>query len=89
MKVRNSFVVRCKDKRVNWKKKIEDRKFFTALAKRFWLTSKSCPWFNIVDLMYSLLRESTWKWSLFNKVEGNDQIITGFYVKLSINLLLR
>ena len=29
-------------------KKIEDgeKKFFKALANRFWLTSKSCSWFN-------------------------------------------
>ena len=37
-----------KDKRVNWKKNRGWYKFLTALAKRFWLTSKSCSWFNIV-----------------------------------------
>ena len=48
MKARNSFIARCKDKRVNWKKEQRMVNFFAALAKRFWLTSKSCSWFNKV-----------------------------------------
>ena len=37
-----------KDKRVNWEKNRGWHKFFTALTKRFWLTSKSRSCFNIV-----------------------------------------
>ena len=52
MKARNSLVVQCRGKRVNWRKKTEDGEtlFFKALANRFWLTSKSCAWFNKVVL---------------------------------------
>ena len=44
MKARNSLVVPCKEKHVNWKKKqkIVNICFFKALVNRFWLTSKSC-----------------------------------------------
>ena len=51
MKARNSLVVRCREKHVNWKKrKTEDGEnlFFKALDNRFWLTSKSYSWFNKV-----------------------------------------
>ena len=50
MKARNSFVIRCREKHVNLKKKAEDGEnlFFKALANRFWLTSKSYSWFNKV-----------------------------------------
>ena len=49
MKARNSLVVRCREKYVNWKR-IEDSEhlFFKALDNRFWLTSKSYSWFNKV-----------------------------------------
>ena len=50
IKGRNSLVVRIREKHFNWKKKTEDGEnlFFKVLAKRFWLTSKSCSWFNKV-----------------------------------------
>ena len=50
IKARNSLVVRSREKHFNWKKKTEDGEnvFFKALSKRFWLTSKSCSWFNKV-----------------------------------------
>ena len=50
MKARNSLVVQCREKHVNWRKKTKDGEnlFFKALANRFWLTSKSYSWFNKV-----------------------------------------
>ena len=46
MKTRNSFIVRCREKHVNCKKKkkTEDGEnlFFKALRNRFWLATKSC-----------------------------------------------
>ena len=50
MKARNSFVVRCREKRANWKKKTryDESLFFKAIDNRFWLTSKSYSWFNKV-----------------------------------------
>ena len=51
MKARNSLVVvKCREKKVNWKKNTEvgENLFFKALANRFWLTSKSYSWFNEV-----------------------------------------
>ena len=47
MKARNSLVVQCREKHVNWRKKTKDGEnlFFKALANRFWLTLKSCSWF--------------------------------------------
>ena len=44
MKARNSLVVRCREKRVNWEEKTEngDNNFFKVLANRFRLTSKLC-----------------------------------------------
>ena len=47
MKARNSLVVRCRER----EKKAEDVEnvfFFKAFVNRFWLTSKSCSWFNKV-----------------------------------------
>ena len=45
MKTRNSLVVRCRER-----EKPEDGEnvFFKVLVNRFWLTSKSCLWFNKV-----------------------------------------
>ena len=42
MKLRNSLVVRCRERQ-----KTEDGEYilFKALANRFWLTSKNCLWF--------------------------------------------
>ena len=49
MKGRNSLVVRCREKCVN-RKKTENGEnlFFKALSNTFWLTLKSCSWFNKV-----------------------------------------
>ena len=60
MKVRNSLVVQCRGKRVNWRKKTEDSEtlFFKALANRFWLISKSCSWFN-----KAVLAQPSIKWT--------------------------
>ena len=45
MKARNSLVVQCRER-----EKTDDYEnvFFKALANRFWLTLKSCSWFNKV-----------------------------------------
>ena len=49
MKARDSFVVLYIEERVNWKKNRMVKIYFLKLpAKRFWLTSKSCSWFNKV-----------------------------------------
>ena len=41
MKTRNSFVRRCREKRINWKKREHGEDiFFKALANRFRLTSE-------------------------------------------------
>ena len=43
IKAKNSLVVPCREKHVNWKKiKDGENLLFKALANRFWLTSKSC-----------------------------------------------
>ena len=55
MKAKDGLVARCREERVNLMVKIY---FLTLPANRFWLTSKSCPWFNKV--VYS--RHST-KWT--------------------------
>ena len=43
MKARNSLVVQCRER-----EKTDDYEnvFFKAFANRFWLTLKSCSWFN-------------------------------------------
>ena len=67
MKARNSLVVQCREKKVNWKKKTEDGKklFFKALANRFWLTSKSYSWFNkVVHARLSIKQTSKGKRSV-------------------------
>ena len=49
MKARDSFVVQYREKCVNWEKNRTVKNFFLKLpANRFWLTSKSCLWFNKV-----------------------------------------
>ena len=49
MKTRNSLVVRCRKKRVNWKKTGDSENLFVkTLANRFWLTSESRSLFNKV-----------------------------------------
>ena len=49
IKARNSLVVRCREKHFNWEKAKDGEKLlFKALDNRFWLTSKSCSWFNKV-----------------------------------------
>ena len=48
MKARNSLVVWCGEKRFNWKKEDGKNLFLKALANIFWLTCKSCSWFNKV-----------------------------------------
>ena len=50
MEPKNSLVVRCTEKHVNWKRKQKMVKinFWKALANRFWLTLKSCSRFNKV-----------------------------------------
>ena len=45
MKARNSLVVRCRERK---KTEHGENVFFNALSSRFWLTSKSCSWFNKV-----------------------------------------
>ena len=41
MKAKNSLIVRCREKRVNWKKTENgENRAFKTLANRFWLTSK-------------------------------------------------
>ena len=46
MKARNSLVVRCREREK--KQKMLKMYFFKAFVNRFWLTSKSCSWFNKV-----------------------------------------
>ena len=49
MKARNSLVVHCREKHVNWQEtKDGENLFFKAIANRFWLRSKSYTWFNKV-----------------------------------------
>ena len=49
MKARESFIVRYIEERVNLKKNRRLKIYFLKLpANRFWLTSKSCLWFNKV-----------------------------------------
>ena len=45
MKAKDGLVARCREERINLMVKIY---FLTLQANRFWLTSKSCPWFNKV-----------------------------------------
>ena len=49
MKARNSLVVRSREKHGNCKKAEDgENLFFKAVANRFWLTWKTCSWFNKV-----------------------------------------
>ena len=49
MKARDSLIVQYIEERVNWKKKRMVKIYFLKLpANRFWLTSRSCLWFNKV-----------------------------------------
>ena len=64
MKVRNSCVVQCRKR-----KKTEDSEnvCFKALANRFWLTWKSCSWFNKVVPDQTSIKWIPWK--------GNDMLL--------------
>ena len=49
MKARNSLVVQCRQKSVNWEKEETENCesiFFKALTKILWLARGSCSWFN-------------------------------------------
>ena len=61
MKVRDSFVVRYREDGVNWTMRIY---FLKLPANRFWLTSKSCSWFNKVVYGRPSIKWTSWK--------GND-----------------
>ena len=68
MKVRDSFVVRCREDDVNWKENRTMRIYFLKLpANRFWLTSKSCSWFNKVVYGRPSIKWTSWK--------GNDMFV--------------
>ena len=68
-KARNSLVIRCREERVSWRKKTEDGEnlFFKASANEFWITSKSCSWFNKVDHDRPSIKWPQWK--------GNDMLL--------------
>ena len=59
-KVRNSLVVRCREERVNWKKR-RLWKFKFHLTFRIWLTSKICSWFNKVVRGRPSIKWTSWK----------------------------
>ena len=67
MKARNSLVVHCRKKHVNWQKtKDGENLFFKAIANRFWLRSKSYTWFNKVVHGRPSFKLTSWKgkWSV-------------------------
>ena len=68
MKAINSLVIRCREERINWRKKQKMVKiYFKASANRFWLTWKSCSWFSKVDNGRSSAKWTSWK--------GNDMLL--------------
>ena len=69
MKARDSFVGLYREERVIWKKKTKKNRmmkiyFLKLSANRFWLTLKSCSWFN--KIVYG---QPSIKW---NSRKGND-----------------
>ena len=89
MKARNPFIVQCREKKVNWKKKTEDGKylFFKALANRFWLTSKSYSWFNEVGNSQKLIKQTSWKgqWS-FSKSRLDVEFVKKITLEMVIDI---
>ena len=68
MKARNSLVVLRRQKCVNWKKTEDVENLFSkVLANRFWITTKSCSWFNKVVHGQPSLKWTLWK--------GNDMLL--------------
>ena len=65
MKTRNSLVVRCRERGI--KTEDDENVFFKAIANRFWLTSKSCLWFNKV-----VHGQPSMKWT---SSKGNDMLL--------------
>ena len=75
-KARNSLVIRCREERVSWRKKQKMVKIYFNLllaenlffsANEFWITSKSCSWFNKVDHGRPSIKWPQWK--------GNDMLL--------------
>ena len=66
MKARDSFVVRYRKERADWKKTGWWKFYFLKLpANRFWLTSKSCSWFNKVVYRRLSTKWNSWKGNMF------------------------
>ena len=66
-KARNSLVIRCREECVSWRKKQKMVKIFKASANEFWITLKSCSWFNKVDHGRPSIKWPQWK--------GNDMLL--------------
>ena len=87
IKARNSLVVQCRERKVNWKKKREGGKnlFFKALANTFWLTTKSYSWFNEVAHGWPSIKRTSWKgkWSV-----SKSRLDVEFVKKITLKMVI-
>ena len=100
MKAINSLVIRCREERINWRKKQKMVKiYFQASANRFWLTWKSCSWFSKADNGQSSAKWTSWKgndmslkvddiYSLLRKSHWNNHWSTNGRRRTSSKLLM-